>query len=103
MSEVEVFRPMQDRVLVRRLLGEAVTTGGIHIPDQHRERPNWGEVMSIGTGRVTEAGLSVPVALTLGAKVLFGKYSGTEIKIGNEEFLILREDEILGTVDKRDA
>jgi chaperonin GroES len=94
---------MQDRVLVRRLLGEAVTTGGIHIPDQHRERPNWGEVMSIGTGRVTEAGLSVPVALTLGAKVLFGKYSGTEIKIGNEEFLILREDEILGTVDKRDA
>jgi chaperonin GroES len=97
-SEVEIFRPMQDRVLVRRLNGEAVTTGGIHIPEQHRERPNWGEVVSVGTGRVTEAGNSVPVAVSVGAKVLFGKYSGTEISIDKQEFLILREDEILGWV-----
>lgn len=102
-AEVEIFRPSQDRVLVRRLGGEAQTKGGIHIPEQHRERPNWGVVVSVGTGRVTEAGNVVPVNVAVGAKVLFGKYSGTEIKIDDAELLILREDEILGVVERQSA
>lgn len=91
------YRPMQDRLLVRRLEA-ASEQGGIYIPEQHRERPCWGEVVSVGTGRMTDAGAVVPVAVGLGTRVLFGKFSGTEIKIDGVEYLILREDEILLSV-----
>lgn len=97
------FRPRSDRLLVKRLDASAITTGGVHIPEQHRERPQWGEVVNVGPGRVLESGATIPVGIPIGAKVLFGKYSGTEIKIEGVEYLILREDEILGDVVPRPA
>lgn len=97
------FRPSQDRILVKRLAAEEQTPGGILIPETHRERPNWGEIVSLGTGRKLEDGRTIPIAFEKGDHVLFGRFSGTEIKINGVEYTILREDEVLGSVRNDDA
>ena len=89
------FRPLHDRVVVRRLDAEEKTAGGIIIPDTAKEKPMEGEVIAAGPGARNEAGALVPLDVKAGDRILFGKYSGTEIKIEDEEFLILREEEIL--------
>ena len=93
------FRPLADRVLVKRLDKEEKTAGGIIIPDAAKEKPQEGEVIAVGNGKVLDSGEARPLDLKKGDKVLFGKYSGSEIKIDGEEHLILREDEILGVLE----
>ena len=89
-------RPLHDRVLVKRFLEEEKSKGGIIIPDSAKEKPIQGEVIAAGTGRVTEDGKVRPLEVKKGDKILFGKYSGTEIKIEGEDFLMMREEDILG-------
>jgi len=88
------FRPLHDRVLVRRVEQDAKTAGGIIIPDTAKEKPQEGEVVAVGAGKI-EKGERVPLDVKAGDRILFGKYSGSEIKIEEQEYLILREDEIL--------
>jgi chaperonin GroES len=92
------FRPLHDRVLIKRIEEQETMRGGIIIPDTAKEKPQEGEVMAAGTGKRLENGTVTPLELKEGDRVLFGKYSGTEIKLDGQEFLILREDEILGVV-----
>ena len=94
------IRPLQDRVIVRRL-EEAVekTKGGIIIPDTAKEKPQQGKVIAVGKGKVNEDGKVMPLDVKVGDKILFGKYSGSEIKIEGEEHLIMREEDILGVVE----
>ncbi|SNB47515.1 co-chaperone GroES [Geobacter sp. DSM 9736] len=94
------LRPMQDRIIVKRVEEEAKTAGGIFIPETAKEKPQQGEVVAVGKGKVTEDGKVLPLDVKVGDKVLFGKYAGTEIKLEGEEFLIMREDDILGVVEK---
>jgi len=89
-------KPLRDRVLVRRIEEEQQKVGGIIIPDTAKEKPTRAEVVAVGSGRVLENGQKVPLALKAGDKVLIGKWSGSEVKIDGEEYLILKEDEILG-------
>jgi chaperonin GroES len=89
------FRPLHDRVLVRRVEAEEKTAGGIIIPDTAKEKPMEGEVVSVGPGARGDDGKIQPLDVKAGDRVLFGKYSGTEIKVDDEDYLILREDEIL--------
>lgn len=93
------LRPMQDRIIVKRVEEETKTAGGIFIPETAKEKPQQGEVVAVGKGKVTEEGKVLPLDVKVGDKVLFGKYSGTEIKLEGEEFLIMREDDILGVVE----
>jgi len=93
-------RPLQDRVLVKRVEEEEKTKGGIIIPDTAKEKPIEGEVIAVGNGKVTDKGEVRPLTVKKGDRVLFGKYSGTEIKIDGVEHLILREDEILGIIER---
>ena len=93
-------RPLQDRLVVRRVAEEEKTKGGIIIPDTAKEKPAEGEVIAAGNGKVDEKGKLRPVAVKKGDRVLFGKYSGNEIKIDGVDHLILREDDILGIVEK---
>ena len=93
------IRPLQDRVIVQRLDGEEKTASGLFIPDSAKEKPQQGKVMAVGKGKVKEDGTIQPLDLREGDRVLFGKYAGTEIKIDNGEFLILREDDILGVLE----
>ncbi len=93
------IRPLQDRVIVRRLEEEEKTKGGIIIPDTAKEKPQEGKVVAVGKGKVTEEGKVVPLDVKPGDKILFGKYSGTEIKIDGEEHLIMREEDILGIIE----
>jgi len=93
------FRPLHDRVVVRRIDAEEKTSGGIIIPDTAKEKPQEGEVVAVGPGARDEAGKIVPLSVTEGDRILFGKYSGTEVKIGGEELLIMKETDILGIVD----
>ena len=93
-------RPLQDRILVKRLEEEEKTKGGIIIPDTAKEKPVEGEVIAVGNGKVTEKGDIRPLAVKKGDRILFGKYSGTEIKIEGVEHLILREDEVLGVIER---
>ena len=93
-------RPLQDRVLVRRVAEEEKTKGGIIIPDTAKEKPIEGEVIAVGSGKFLEDGKQRPLDVKRGDRVLFGKYSGTEIKLDGVEHLILREDEILGVIEK---
>jgi chaperonin GroES len=93
-------RPLQDRLVVKRLAEEEKTKGGIIIPDSAKEKPVEGEVIAVGNGKTLENGSTRPLDVKRGDRVLFGKYSGTEIKIDNVEHLILREDEILGIIEK---
>jgi len=91
-------RPLHDRVLVKRQMEEEKSKGGIYIPDTAKEKPAQGEIIAVGTGRVTEDGKVRPLEVKKGDKVLFGKYSGTEIKIEGEEYLMMREEDILGVI-----
>jgi chaperonin GroES len=93
------IRPLHDRVIVRRLEEERKTAGGIVIPDTAKEKPVQGEVIAVGTGKILEDGKVRPLDVKAGDKVLFGKYSGTEIKVGDEELLVLREEDIMGVVE----
>jgi chaperonin GroES len=93
------IRPLQDRVIVRRLEEEEKTKGGIIIPDTAKEKPQEGKVIAVGKGKVTEEGKLIPLDVKVGDKILFGKYSGSEIKIGGEEHLIMREEDILGIIE----
>jgi len=92
------FRPLHDRVLVKRVEEQETVRGGIIIPDTAKEKPQEGEVVAAGTGKRLENGTVTPLEVKEGDRVLFGKYSGTEIKLDGTEYLILREDEILGIV-----
>ena len=91
-------RPLHDRVLVKRFLEEEKSKGGIIIPDTAKEKPIQGEIIAVGTGRVAEDGKVRPLEVKKGDKILFGKYSGTEIKIEGEDFLMMREEDILGII-----
>ena len=94
------IRPLQDRVLVKRLDDEVEKTkGGIIIPDTAKEKPQQGKVMAVGKGRVNDDGKVVPLDVKVGDTILFGKYSGSEIKIDGDEHLIMREEDILGVVE----
>ena len=92
------LRPLHDRALVKRLEEKEVKKGGIIIPDTAKEKPQEGEVIAVGPGKVTEDGKLQAVSVKVGDKILFGKYSGSEVKLGDEEFLIMREDDILGVL-----
>jgi chaperonin GroES len=93
------IRPLQDRVLVKRIEEEEKTKGGIIIPDTAKEKPQMGEVIAVGNGKKTEDGKVVPMDVKAGNKVLFSKYAGNEIKVEGEELLIMREDDILGIIE----
>ena len=93
-------RPLHDRVLVKRVDEEATTKGGIIIPDSAKEKPIEGKVVAVGNGKVLKDGTLQPLEVKKGDAILFGKYSGTEIKIEGEEHLILREEEVLGVLEK---
>jgi chaperonin GroES len=90
--------PLADRVLVKPLEGEEVSKGGIVLPDTAKEKPQEGTVLAVGSGRILDDGTKVPMEVKAGDRVLYGKYAGTEIKIGDEEHLILSERDILGVV-----
>jgi chaperonin GroES len=90
------LRPLHDRVLVKRLEEKEVKKGGIIIPDTAKEKPQEGEVIAVGPGKVTDDGKLQPMSVKVGDKILFGKYSGSEVKLGDEELLIMREDDVLG-------
>lgn len=92
------FTPLHDRILVRRVEEAGVTLGGIIIPDSAKDKPQEGEVISVGKGKTNDEGKLFPLALKGGDRILFGKYSGTEIKIDREDFLIMKEEEVLGVV-----
>ena len=92
------IRPLQDRILVRRLEGEEKTAGGIIIPDSAKEKPQEGEVVAVGNGKVLDTGKVQALDVKAGDKVLFSKYAGTEVKISGEEYTIMREDDILGVI-----
>lgn len=93
------IRPLQDRILVERI-EEEVRKGGIIIPDTAKEKPQQGKVIAVGPGRIDEKGNRVPMEVKKGDIILFGKYSGNELRIGDEELLIMREDDVLAVVEK---
>jgi chaperonin GroES len=92
-------RPLHDRIIVKRLEGETLTKGGIIIPDSAKEKPIEGRVLAVGNGKRLEDGTVRPLDVKEGDRILFGKYSGTEIKVDGEEHLILREDDVLAVVE----
>jgi chaperonin GroES len=94
------IKPLRDRVIVRRLGEEEKTKGGIIIPDTAKEKPQEGEVVAVGSGKVLEDGKVAPLEIKKGDKVLFGKYSGTEVKVEGEELLMMREEDILGIIER---
>ena len=94
------YKPLQDRVVVKRLEEEEKTKGGIIIPDTAKEKPMEGKITAAGKGKVLEDGKIHPLDVKVGDRILFGKYSGTEVKIDGEEHLIMREDDILGVIEK---
>ncbi|MBI5549799.1 MAG: co-chaperone GroES [Deltaproteobacteria bacterium] len=94
------IRPLQDRIIVKRIAEEEKTKGGIIIPDSAKEKPLEGQVIAAGNGKVLEEGKVRPLDIKAGDRVLFNKYAGTEVKIEGEEHLILREDDILGVIEK---
>ena len=93
------IRPLHDRIIVERIEEETMTASGIIIPDSAKEKPMQGDVIAVGKGKVTEDGKVLPLDVKVGDKVLFGKYSGTEIKIEGKEYLMMREDDVLGVVE----
>lgn len=93
------LRPLHDRILVKRIEEKEQIRGGIIIPDTAKEKPQEGEVIAAGQGKVLDNGTRVEMALKAGDRVLFGKYSGSEVKLDGEEFLIMREDEVLGVIE----
>ncbi len=93
------IRPLHDRVIVRRLEEEKVSAGGIVIPDSAKEKPVQGEVTAVGKGKILDSGDVLAMDVKVGDTVLFGKYSGTDVKIGDEEMLVMREEDIMGIVE----
>jgi chaperonin GroES len=93
------IRPLNDRIIVRRTEEQEQMRGGLYIPDTAKEKPQEGEVLAVGNGKLLDTGQRIPIDLKVGDRVLFGKYAGTEIKLDDEEYLILREDDILGVVE----
>ena len=94
------FRPLHDRVVVRRIEAEEKSTGGIIIPDTAKEKPSQGQVIAVGPGGRDESGKLIPIDVKEGDRVLFGKWSGTEVKIDGEELLIMKESDIMGIIDE---
>ncbi|OKO70599.1 co-chaperone GroES [Bradyrhizobium sp. AS23.2] len=92
------FRPLHDRVVVKRIEAEEKTTGGIIIPDTAKEKPSQGEVVAVGPGGRDESGKLIPIDVQIGDRVLFGKWSGTEVKIDGQELLIMKESDIMGVL-----
>jgi chaperonin GroES len=97
------FRPLHDRVVVRRIESEEKTSGGIIIPDTAKEKPSEGEIIGVGPGGRDEAGKLVPIDLKVGDRILFGKWSGTEVKIDGEELLIMKESDVMGVIEGKAA
>ncbi len=97
------FRPLHDRVVVRRIDAEGKTAGGIIIPDTAKEKPTEGEVIAVGPGGRDESGKLIPIDLKKGDRVLFGKWSGTEVKIDGVEYLIMKESDIMGVIEQTSA
>ncbi|MBO0862178.1 MAG: co-chaperone GroES [Chloracidobacterium sp.] len=93
------IRPLNDRIIVRRLEEQEQMRGGLYIPDTAKEKPQEGEVLAVGNGKLLETGQRIAIDLKAGDRILFGKYAGTEIKLDGEEYLILREDDVLGVVE----
>jgi chaperonin GroES len=93
------FRPLHDRVVVRRVESEAKTAGGIIIPDTAQEKPQEGEIVAVGPGGRDEAGKLTPIDLKVGDRILFGKWSGTEVKIDGEDLLIMKESDVMGVIE----
>lgn len=94
------IRPLNDRILVKRLEGETKSSGGIIIPDSAKEKPAEGEIIAVGNGKLDEKGKRIALEVKVGDRVLFSKYGGTDIKVDGEEYLIMREDDVLGVVEK---
>ena len=94
------LRPLQDRIIVKRVEEETMTAGGLYIPETAKEKPQQGEVVTVGKGKRGEDGKVFPIDLQVGDKVLFGKYAGSEVKLEGNDFLIMREDDILGVIEK---
>lgn len=94
------IKPLHDRVIVKRLTEEEKTKGGIIIPDSAKEKPVEGKIVAVGDGKILDNGTKIPLNVKSGDRVLFGKYAGTEVTIENEEHLIMREDDILGIIQK---
>lgn len=99
MSENKKIRPLGERILVKRLDGNEKTESGIYIPDSAQEKPQKGEVLAVGKGRIGEDGSCRPIDLKVGDTIIFGKYSGNEINIGDEELLIMKEDDVYGVIE----
>jgi chaperonin GroES len=97
------FRPLHDRVLVRRIEGEAKTKGGIIIPDTAKEKPQEGEVVGVGPGLRDDSGKLIALDVKTGDRILFGKWSGTEVKLDGEELLIMKESDIMGIIEDKSA
>jgi chaperonin GroES len=97
------FRPLHDRILVRRIDAEEKTRGGIIIPDTAKEKPSEGEVIAVGPGARDEAGKLVPLDVKAGDRILFGKWSGTEIKLDGEDLLIMKESDVMGVIEQAAA
>jgi len=93
------LRPLQDRIMVKRVEEEAKTKGGIIIPDTAKEKPAEGKVIAVGNGKLGDDGKRIPLEIKKGDRILFGKYSGTEVKIDGEEHLIMREDDVLAVIE----
>jgi len=97
------FRPLHDRVVVRRVESEARTAGGIIIPDTAKEKPQEGEIIAVGPGARDESGKLVPLDVKVGDRILFGKWSGTEVKIDGEDLLIMKESDVMGIIEGKPA
>ena len=97
------FNPLHDRILIKRIEEKETAKGGIIIPDSAKEKQQEGEVIAVGNGKKTEEGKIIPLDVKAGDRILFGKYSGTEIKVDNEDYLILKEEDVLGVVEGKAA
>ena len=93
------YRPLHDKIIIQRLEGQDKSAGGIIIPDTAKEKPQQGKVIAVGTGIILKDGKTVPLQLKPGDRVIFSKYGGTEIKFGDEDYLVMREDDILGVIE----
>lgn len=94
-----MLKPLADRIVIKPTAAEEVTKGGIVLPDSAKERPQEGEVIAAGPGKTLETGIQVPMEIKVGDKIIYSKYGGTEVKIGGEEYVILRQDDVLSIIE----